>query len=103
MTVPSSVSTGSPVYSRMSVPTSSRSGPRSRKLRVSPSATTTKCCRSSPRGLSGGMLASPASAGAVEDGPHQVQAGAFAGEPSHDLDPPAGLAEAAFDEVGVAD
>jgi hypothetical protein len=41
--------------------------------------------------------ASPAAAGPVEHGPDQVQAGAFAGEPADDLDPPAGLTEGALD------
>lgn len=46
---------------------------------------------------------SPASAGSVEDGPYERQAGAFAWEPVDHLDPPAGLAKGALDEVGVAE
>ena len=45
----------------------------------------------------------PAPAGPIEHGPDQAQAGAFAGEPADDLDPSAGLAEGALDEVGVTD
>ncbi len=54
-------------------------------------------------GGDGLLYASPSTAGPVEHGPHERQAGAFAGEPADDLHPPAGLAEGAFDEVGVPD
>ena len=42
--------------------------------------------------------ASPAAAGPVEHGPHQRQAGPFAGESADDLHSAAGLAEGAFDQ-----
>jgi len=51
----------------------------------------------------GGVHAAPSSAGAVQDGPDEVEAAGFAGEPADDLDPPAGFAEGALDEVGVPD
>ena len=47
--------------------------------------------------------AAPAAGGAVEYGPHEVQAARFAGQPADHLHPPAGLTEGAFDEVGVPD
>src|SRR5439155_22816593 len=50
----------------------------------------------------GGVHAAPSSAGAVQDGPDEVEAAGFAGEPADDLDPAAGLAEGAL-EVGVPD
>src|SRR6478752_10701314 len=51
----------------------------------------------------GGVHAAPSSAGAVQDGPDEVKAAGFAGEPADDFDPPAGLAEGALYEVGVPD
>jgi hypothetical protein len=47
--------------------------------------------------------AAPAAGGAVQDGPDQGEAAGFAGQPADDLDPAAGLAEGALDEVGVPD
>ena len=47
--------------------------------------------------------AAPAAGGSVEHGPDQGHAAGLAGEPADDLDPAAGLAEGAFDEVGVPD
>src|SRR5260221_10214928 len=47
--------------------------------------------------------AAPAAGGPVEDGPDQGEAAGLAGEPADDLDPAAGLAERALDEVGVPD
>src|SRR5438094_4836818 len=47
--------------------------------------------------------ASPAAAGSVEHGPHQRQAGPFAGESADDLHSAAGLTEGALYEVGVPD
>jgi hypothetical protein len=41
--------------------------------------------------------------GAVEDGPHQRQRGAFVGEATDDLHASAGFAKGALNEVGVAD
>src|SRR5205807_10037507 len=43
----------------------------------------------------------PAAGGAVEHGPHQRQAGVLAGKPADHLDPAAGLAKGALDEVGM--
>src|SRR5207248_10177479 len=51
----------------------------------------------------GGVHPAPSSAGAVQDGPDEVEAAGFAGEPADDLDPAAGFAEGALDEVGVPD
>src|SRR5512140_1662297 len=51
----------------------------------------------------GGVHAAPSSAGAVQDGPDEVEAAGLAGEPADDLDPAAGLAEGPFDEIGVPD
>jgi hypothetical protein len=51
----------------------------------------------------GGVHATPAAAGAIQDGPDQVEAAGFAREPADDLDAPAGLPEGALDEVGVPD
>ena len=45
----------------------------------------------------GGVHAAPSSAGAVQDGPDEVEAAGLAGEPADDLDPAAGLAEGALD------
>src|SRR4051812_41790440 len=47
--------------------------------------------------------ATPASTGSVQHCPHESEAGPLAGKPADHLDPPAGLAEGALDEVGVAD
>src|SRR5260370_13126712 len=47
--------------------------------------------------------AAPAAGGPVQDGPDQGEAAGLAGEPADDLDPAAGLAEGALDEVGVPD
>src|SRR6266568_2375417 len=47
--------------------------------------------------------AAPAAGGPVEHGPHQGEAAGLAGQAPDDLDPAAGLAEGAFDEVGVPD
>jgi hypothetical protein len=54
-------------------------------------------------GAEGLLHAPPAPAGPVEHRPHQAQAAALPGEPTDDLDPSAGLAEGALDEVGVPD
>src|SRR5215218_6491233 len=56
-----------------------------------------------PRGGWGVGQAAPALARAVEDCPDQPEARPFAGEPTDDLGPPAGLAEGALQQVGVAD
>jgi hypothetical protein len=45
----------------------------------------------------GGVHAAPSPAGAVQDGPDEVEAAGLAGEPADDLDPSAGLAEGALD------
>ena len=47
--------------------------------------------------------AAPAAGGPVQYGPDQGEAAGLAGEPADDLDPAAGLAEGALDEVGVPD
>src|SRR6266853_3351390 len=47
--------------------------------------------------------AAPAAGGPVEDGPDQGEAAGLAGEPADDLDPAAGLAKGALNEVGVPD
>src|SRR6266852_1445793 len=56
-----------------------------------------------PQALGGHGEASPSSAGPVEDGPGEGDAGGFAGKAADHLDAPAGLAEGPLDEVGVAD
>ncbi len=47
--------------------------------------------------------AAPAAGGPVENRPHETDAAGLAGQPADDLGAAAGLAEGAFDEVGVAD
>src|SRR5690348_15219744 len=54
-----------------------------------------------PQAVWGHGQAAPAGRGPVEDGPDEGKAAGLAGQPSDDLDPPAGLAEGALDEVGV--
>ncbi len=59
------------------------------------------CSSRDPAGVM--AMPAPAAGGAVEHGPHQAEAAGLAGQPADDLHPPAGLAEGAFDEVGVPD
>ena len=56
-----------------------------------------------PQAVGGHGQAAPAAGGPVEHGPDQGEAAGLAGEPADDLDPAAGLAEGALDEVGVPD
>ena len=56
-----------------------------------------------PQAVGGHGQTSPAAGGPVEHGPDQGEAGGLAGAPADDLDPSAGLAEGALDEVGVPD
>jgi len=53
--------------------------------------------------VAGHGQAAPAAGGAIENGPHEGEAGGLAGEAADDLGAAAGLAEGPLDEVGVPD